>query len=90
MSTNWGYRCKSCDEESAYWFNHGQDALNEIVENWSHIVALEKSRWVEVDILRGRTAEIINFLDEHAGHDLILASEYGDTEPLRMKQRELK
>ena len=80
MSCDWGYYCTQCEVESETWFNHGENLLREIYAAWPHVRAIQEINGdIEISIWRYQPW---GFLAEHDGHPLMLASEYGDQEPL--------
>ena len=78
MSTYWGYYCKTCSENSAHWFNHGEKLLAEFFEAKNLI---EKCNFAFVEIYiqcDWASGDMHKFLDKHSGHDICLHSEYGN------------
>jgi len=84
MSTYWGYRCNTCDEETDTFINHGEDTLEELVQIISllsdngHI----RSPLITVDIPGYGYSDYSTFIDKHINHDLCLMNEYGEIKPI--------
>jgi hypothetical protein len=84
--------CKKCDEYSESDFNHGESILRGIAKAAPHCRAAQEadsSGYLEISVLGGGS-ELISFCNDHEGHELELADEYGRFEPLekpRKKQR---
>ena len=79
MSTYWGLYCETCNDESAHWYNHGDAQLELLVQHWpaiKKVYELRESLWRLEMHMPGSDA--LAFMDEHDGHDIVLASEYGD------------
>lgn len=76
MSTEWGYFCKTCQEESETWFNHGSDILEQYIQARN----LTKDLYY-IDIAptgnKWAVSEMDTFLDAHEGHEICAISEYG-------------
>jgi hypothetical protein len=87
MSTRYGYHCKTCRQSSEYWLNHGDGALQEVIDAWPTIIkpAFElaaNSGWIEVDIYVMGVSPYgdetpLAFLRTHDGHSVVVESEYG-------------
>lgn len=83
MSTDWGYYCRTCQVESDTWINHGEEALSEFVYIRNIIEASGYDfYWIEVESISSYSGDMREFLDQHKGHDICLASEYGDKKEL--------
>jgi hypothetical protein len=86
MSTDWGYTCLDCNEDTDTWFNHGEAKLTEYFEAYTLLVdKLKQWQWVELTLLGGGYAidEINSFLDKHKGHHIALKNEYGGAEEIK-------
>lgn len=84
MSTEWGYKCLTCNQESEdTWFNHGQDKLVEAVQVWPEIKKIQATVWLRVVFDSDRyLSEPFLFLAQHEGHEIVLLNEYGKTEAI--------
>lgn len=73
-----GYYCRTCNEASEHWHNHGDGMLAEFFRA-SHAVNTLDPIWVIVRTVDGwADSQMSIFLAEHDGHDIALQSEYGD------------
>jgi hypothetical protein len=83
MSTHWGYRCETCDEDSPTWLNHGDNALRDIAANWSAIKAVSQIPCVKVEVIGDYDhPHVLDFIEAHEGHAIVLRNEYGDIQEL--------
>jgi hypothetical protein len=87
MSTRFGYHCLTCHRSSEYWLNHGDAALQDVLDAWPTIIKpafdfAAKSGWVEIEIYvmgvnRYGDETPLDFLGSHDGHAVVVESEYG-------------
>lgn len=85
MSREWWYHCKTDNCHSETEINHGEEILRSVFRAAPHInAAFEADTYgcLEINIVGGYGHEVFHFLKEHAGHEIELVSEYGETEPL--------
>ncbi len=79
MSTYWGYYCKTCEENSDHWLNHGEKCMEEFFIARDIFKKLNFT-WVELQASSyWATSDMHEFLDKHDGHEICLHSEYGET-----------
>lgn len=89
MSTHWGFTCKTCEEYSSTWINHGEEMLREffkIAPKLNKILS-ETDLDIEFNIMgfgwnKDFVSDALQFLAFHKGHQISLRNEYGDVEPL--------
>lgn len=84
MSASWSLCCETCQEYSES-YDQGKDMLKEVVRAWPQIKALLSVPalfYVDVYVGGASCSDAFSFLDEHAGHTLVLESEYGRKESL--------
>lgn len=73
--------------DSERWFPYSEKALSLLASNWDHVLAVLKlSRrpegWmVGIHTVLGRQG-MLDWLEEHGHHNLVLANERGETKPL--------
>ena len=84
MSTEWGYKCLTCDRKlEDTWFNHGQGKLIEALHLWPIIKQIQASVWLRVSFDPDwYSFEVFSFLAQHEGHDIAFLNEYGDIETI--------
>lgn len=93
MSTDWGYRCLTCNIDSPRWLTNGEHALSQAHQYWPEIKAAIALRaklpmWdIEINPIQYQRVEegelfIVGFLEFHEGHYLVLLNEYGKTQSL--------
>jgi hypothetical protein len=82
VSTYWGYYCRTCDEASEHWLNHGDDVLAEFYNVWQ-VVKDIGTGLVGLRTDSGWADDAMSvFLEEHVGHNIALHNEYGDVKDL--------
>lgn len=87
MSTYWGYYCKTCEENSEHWFNHGEKQLEEFFIARG-IINKYDFAFVKIYTLGNwATGDIHEFLDRHEGHDICLHSEYGQIKDFAVNEQ---
>jgi len=78
MSKYWGYYCRTCNEATDHWHNHGEELLDEYYRAW-HLIRTLQPLWIEVRTLtQWADIEVAIFLGDHEGHDIALQSDRGD------------
>lgn len=80
MSEYWFYHCKTCKVDCDEDFNHGDEALLNLLDFHPEIEAFKKRlpRAIEIDVSIMGTNAVRHacFLEEHAGHEVVVMSEY--------------
>jgi len=92
MSEYWGLYCKTCDKSTDHEFNHGEEILRSLVKATPHLKAafdIDTSGYFEFHLMGHNWSDVTGFaLEEHAGHELELESEYGNRETIEGPQPE--
>ena len=84
MSTYWGLHCKTCNESTDYFANHGEAGIRQyarlrrLIDGGVDFDMLN----IEIDGYGWMIGELDEFWRKHAGHDIVLANEYGEWEAL--------
>lgn len=82
MSTKWRIRCDECRVEADDpYINHGQDILRDMVAIGRHLTTLPGEDAMDYELRMLGFYVPMWFFRAHAGHHLVLSSEYGDTQP---------
>jgi len=85
MSTCWGLRCKTCNEITDWFANHGEADIRQYVQLRKLIddsgIDTDKLN-IEIEGYRWMTGELDEFWRKHAGHELVLENEYDEREAL--------
>ena len=84
MSTYYGYHCKTDNETSDCWMNHGEQVLSDLARLAPLFRAINEGDslgYIEIRVM-GHGWDPIIWLEKHAQHDIELHNEYGETEPL--------
>lgn len=74
MSMDWGYICRDCGKMSDVDLNHAEQELSTLVH---HFDALRPLLGLGILQIRSYGYDIIEFLEEHHGHDIALTNECG-------------
>lgn len=86
MSTYWGFHCKSCDDHSYTWMNHGEDELRAIAAVAPQLADLQRAytgSYLELGWLGGYEWPLPpQWVVDHVGHEIELFNEYGHVEPI--------
>lgn len=88
MSTSWGYHCATCNVSTEHWWNHGDDQLRLIAQNWALIKPVyeltQTTMWrIEIKVMDWYdNPDPLGFLAEHHDHQVLLENEYGDRRPI--------
>lgn len=81
MSTHWSLRCVPCDEVSADFGNHVDQALAAVVRKWPRIrdflAEVEEVATIEFDGISYGQYALRAFLRDHHDHGVVLRDEYG-------------
>lgn len=89
MSTYWGLHCKPCDSHTGSGKNHGEDVLSDFVRMaplFIQLRELDSQGYLEIEMLGGFDGDtdvyLIDWLCQHAVHEIELYNEYGHYAPL--------
>lgn len=76
MSTYWGYRCETCNDDSESWLNHGEDTLVGLAQHYNAYKPILYLPRVLISVYPYDSAPV-GFLQDHDGHVIVVLSEYG-------------
>ncbi len=84
MSLEWGFACDQCGEHTETIFNHGDDILRELFNNYDAIVAINAKTNLKVTWMAGQPYfdEFLDFVAKHRQHGMYLVDEYGQPAPI--------
>lgn len=81
MSTYWTFKCNTCNDKCEDSGNHIDKVLLAVLKVSDCYKKIRESdvpgRYLEFGIMC-HSSELIEFVIEHCGHDVIVLSEYGD------------
>lgn len=83
MSTYWGLLCRSCDVSTGCALNHGEGTLAAFWAARAAVAELQRCAFgVTIDLVGSWDRSPVDFVIEHADHDVVLWNEYGDQRPI--------
>jgi len=84
MSTYWGLHCVTCDESTDHFANHGEAAIRQYAQLRELICGGDDFDRlnIEIDGYSWMTGDLDDFWRRHAGHNIMLGNEYGESEAL--------
>lgn len=96
MSHSWHYRCKECDDYGPD-VERGCEQLQDLWAAWPHLKKVKeaftqpRSKHITIELnfqiweLERDSGELLEFLEQHDGHPMVVKSEYSTVAPVELK-----